>query len=195
MFAGCSGAINAVEAPNFKASLAFAVNPFPIIKGILPPALISSVKVFGLNLNVDTTFPSFKISPAYGLTVITSPVSKLSTFASIGKHPESSAVLKKIGAMIDPITTPPVLLFGTPGISLPICHWTELIPDFLELPVPTTSPTYANGWPFAFNSAIFSKGFSILDCNIAVACNGISALVNATVAGDRSSVFVSPGIL
>ena len=34
-----------------------------------------------------------------------------------------------------------------------------------------------------------------LDCNIAVACNGISALVNATVAGDKSSVFVSPGIL
>ena len=30
---------------------------------------------------------------------------------------------------------------------------------------------------------------------IAVACNGISALVNATVAGDKSSVFVSPGIL
>ncbi len=96
---------------------------------------------------------------------------------------------------MDPITTPPVRLFGTPGISLPICHCTELIPDFLELPVPTTSPTYASGCPFSLSFAIVSRGFSIRATNIELACSGISALVNASEAGERSSVFVSPGTL
>jgi len=65
----------------------------------------------------------------------------LLTSHSIGSAPESSAVLKKIGAILLPIIIPPVFLFGTKGISSPICQMSELIADFLELPVPTTSPT------------------------------------------------------
>ena len=93
-----------------------------MIRGILPPALTSSGRVFGLSLNSLTTTPSFNIFPSYGLISITSPVSRLSTGASIGSAPESSAVLKKIGAIIPPIIIPPVLLFGTLGISSPIHH-------------------------------------------------------------------------
>ncbi len=59
----------------------------------------------------------------------------------MGNAPESSAVLKKIGAILLPITTPPVRLFGILGISRPIHHCTELIADLREEPVPTTSPT------------------------------------------------------
>ena len=40
---------------------------------------------------------------------------------------------------------PPVLLFGMKGISSPICHKTEFVADFLEDPVPTTSPTRQTG--------------------------------------------------
>ena len=84
------------------------------------------------------------------------------------------------------------------GISSPMCQRTELVADFLDEPVPTTSPTKAKGLPFAFNSSIVSSGLSkpsrgIL--NIANACKGISGLDQASVAGDRSSVFISPGTL
>ena len=56
---------------------------------------------------------------------------------------EAANVLKKIGAILPPIIIPPVFLFGTKGIFSPICQMSELIADFRELPVPTTSPTYA----------------------------------------------------
>ena len=79
--------------------------------------------------------------PSNGRMVITSPVCIASTSHSIGKAPESSAVLKKIGAILPPSTTPPSCLLGTKGIASPICHNTELIADFLDDPVPTTSPT------------------------------------------------------
>ena len=46
------------------------------------------------------------------------------------------------------------------GISSPICHRTELVADFLEEPVPTTSPTNANGLPFFLSSSIVSSGVS-----------------------------------
>jgi len=49
--------------------------------------------------------------------------------------------LKKIGAILLPIIIPPVFLLGTKAISSPICQMCEFIADFLELPVPTTSPT------------------------------------------------------
>jgi len=52
-------------------------------------------------------------------------------------------VLKNIGAINPPRTMPPLLLFGTNGISSPICHIRELQADFLDEPVPTTSPTKA----------------------------------------------------
>ena len=46
------------------------------------------------------------------------------------------------------------------GISSPICHNTELVADFLDEPVPTTSPTNTSGLPFSFNSSIVSNGLS-----------------------------------
>ena len=63
------------------------------------------------------------------------------TSHSMGYAPESSAVLKKIGAIFPPKTKPPVFLFGIKGIEFHICHCSELIADFLDDPVPTTSPT------------------------------------------------------
>ena len=84
------------------------------------------------------------------------------------------------------------------GISSPICHKTELVADFLDEPVPTTSPTNTKGFPFFFNSSIVSNGLSkpsLGILNIARACNGISGLDHASVAGDKSSVFISPGTL
>ena len=50
-------------------------------------------------------------------------------------------MLKKIGAISPPRTTPPRRLFGTKGMSSPMCHMTELQADFRDEPVPTTSPT------------------------------------------------------
>ena len=70
-----------------------------------------------------------------------SPVFNLLTSHWIGKAPESSAVLKKIGAILPPITTPPVRLLGMFGISSPMYHCNELMADLRDEPVPTTSPT------------------------------------------------------
>ena len=104
-------------------------------------------------------------------------------------------MLKKIGAIFPPKQNPPSFLLGIAGISSPICHKTEFVADFLEEPVPTTSPTKAKGFPFALSSSIVSRGLSkpsrgIL--NIAKACNGMSGLDQASVAGERSSVLISP---
>ena len=62
----------------------------------------------------------------------------------MGKAPESCKVLKKIGAILYPKQKPPVFLAGTNGMSSPICQSIELAADFLDDPVPTTSPTNAN---------------------------------------------------
>ena len=72
---------------------------------------------------------------------ITSPIAIWLTSHSKGKAPESSIVLKKIGAIFPPIQTPPARLLGIKGISLPINHNTELVADLRDDPVPTTSPT------------------------------------------------------
>ena len=72
---------------------------------------------------------------------MTSPISSLETSTSIGNDPESSCVLKKIGAILPPSVTPPKRLFGTNGMSSPVIQTTELVADFLDDPVPTTSPT------------------------------------------------------
>ncbi len=93
-----------------------------MISGILPPALYSSAKVFGVSLNVATTSPFFSIFPSNGYTSMISPVSRFDTSTSIGSAPLSSAVLKKIGAIVLPKISPPVFLFGTNGISRPIHH-------------------------------------------------------------------------
>ena len=89
---------------------------------------------------------------------ITSPIFKFSTSASKTNVPESSIVLKNIGATFSPMQIPPVLLFGMKGMSSPICHRTELVADFREEPVPITSPTSVTGKPFFFNSSISLRG-------------------------------------
>ena len=117
------------------------------------------------------------------------------TSISIGNAPESSNVLKNIGAIFPPKQKPPSFLFGMHGISSPICQRTELVADFLDDPVPTTSPTNTNGFPFFLSSSIVSSGFSrpsLGILNIERACNGISGLDHASVAGDKSSVLISP---
>ena len=76
-----------------------------------------------------------------------------------------------------------------------MCHNTELIADLRDEPVPTTSPTYAMGYPVCLSWAIVSKLPGCLVSNIARACRGISGRVVAWVAGDKSSVLVSPGTL
>ena len=133
----------------------------------------------------------------------TSPIFRLSTATfSIGNAPESSIVLKKIGAMLLPSTRPPPRLFGTLGMSSPISHSTELVADLRLEPVPTTSPTYASGWPFSFSSSISFIGprtpssSAVMPSReflcMANECNGISGRLHASCAGDKSSVLVSP---
>ena len=46
------------------------------------------------------------------------------------------------------------------GISSPICHKTEFVADFLDDPVPTTSPTNTSGLPFSLSFSIVPKGSS-----------------------------------
>ena len=93
-----------------------------------------------------------------------------------------------------PKQKPPVFLAGTKGISSPICHRTELAADFLEEPVPTTSPTKASFELSFLRSVNFSSGSLIFSDHLrnAWAWRGISGLDHASLAGDKSSVFVSP---
>ncbi len=125
-----------------------------------------------------------------------------STGASNTKAPASSIVLKKIGATLLPIQMPPERLLGTPGISSPKNQSTELVADFREEPVPTTSPTKATGKPLDLISSICAIG-PVTPCSsgvkpsrvilyIAFACSGISGRDHASCAGERSSVLVSP---
>ena len=108
-------------------------------------------------------------------------------------------MLKNIGATFSPIHIPPVFLLGIKGISSPICQRTELVADFLEEPVPITSPTRVTGNPVFFNFSISSRGLSVRPSlgilYIDKACKGMSGLDHASGAGERSSVFVSPGTL
>ena len=130
--------------------------------------------------------------------MISCPIFNLDTSHSTGNAPESSNVLKNIGAIFPPKQNPPSFLLGMHGISSPICQSTELVADFRDEPVPTTSPTKTNGLPFFFKSSIVSRGLSkpsLGILNIANACNGISGLDQASVAGDKSSVLISPGTL
>ena len=86
-------------------------------------------------------------------------------------------------------------LLGMFGMSLPINHCTELMADLREEPVPTISPTYANGRRFCFRVSINFKPSGILFTSIALACSGISGRLQASCAGLKSSVLVSPSTL
>mmetsp|Transcript_7087 Transcript_7087/g.21801 ORF Transcript_7087/g.21801 Transcript_7087/m.21801 type:complete len:204 (+) Transcript_7087:1814-2425(+) len=126
---------------------------------------------------------------------MTSPMFMLPTSISIGRAPESSIVLKNIGAILEPRHTPPVRLLGTYGMSWPMYQRIELVADLREEPVPTTSPTYATGKPFLLRSSICilasvipSRG----NLSMASAWSGMSGRDQASGAGDKSSVLVSP---
>ena len=51
--------------------------------------------------------------------------------------PESSIVLKKIGAILPPMQMPPPRLLGMHGRSSPMYHSTEFVADLRDEPVPT----------------------------------------------------------
>ena len=146
-----------------KISADLSDKPRPIMSGILPPARTSSRIVGGLCSNEASVFPDrSQMILSLIFKMISSPLFRFETSHSIGNAPESSAVLKKIGAILLPNTYPPVCLLGINGISFPICHCNELIADFLDEPVPTTSPTYAKGLPNFFRSSINCKPSGIL---------------------------------
>ena len=98
--------------------------------------------------------------------------------------------------------TPPARLLGMPGVSSPKYQSTEFVADLREEPVPTTSPTNATGRPLLLISSICFSGPvtpawsgsmpSRAILNIAKACSGISGRDQASGAGDKSSVLVSP---
>ena len=138
---GLTGRRNSVEAGKPRAARAFAVKPRPTIKGIRPPARTSSRMTGDFNVKVVISLPFLNTFPSYGRSSISSPIFIWETSNSIGNAPESSIVLKKIGAILVPKHTPPKRLFGTNGISWPVHHRTEFVADLRDEPVPTTSPT------------------------------------------------------
>ena len=74
-----------------------------------------------------------------------------------------------------------------------MCHKSELVADFLEDPVPTTSPTKATGLSDSSSLLMVPIGsLKSVFCNIVKACRGISGLDQASGPGDRSSVLISP---
>ena len=78
-------------------------------------------------------------------------------------------------------------------MSSPICHKRELVADFLEDPVPTTSPTKATGSPDSSSLLIVPIGsLKSVFFSIDKACKGISGLDQASGPGERSSVLISP---
>ena len=62
---------------------------------------------------------------------------------------------------------PACFLLGIKGIFSPMCHRSELVADFLDEPVPTTSPTNTIGKLDSLSFSIFSKGSSIVFLSIA----------------------------
>mmetsp|Transcript_31835 Transcript_31835/g.94615 ORF Transcript_31835/g.94615 Transcript_31835/m.94615 type:complete len:291 (-) Transcript_31835:332-1204(-) len=186
-----------------------------MMSGMRPPARTSSKRTFVLrvNLQISSSVPPFFVTPSYGYTSITSPISIFETSISMGNDPESSIVLKKMGAILLPMQMPPVLLLGTLGMSTPMYHRMEFVADFRDEPVPTTSPTYASGMseppspaplPCAMYFSITSlqpscwpvkKPSARSNLSIANACSGMSGRDHASGAGERSSVLVSPATL
>ena len=168
-----------------------------MIRLMRPPARTSSssTSVFSANVAMTSSVPCRLATPWYGNTSTTSPMCMFETSISIGSAPESSMVLKKIGAILPPTHRPPVRLFGTFGMSSPMNHSTEFVADLREDPVPTTSPTYAIWWPFCFSASICA-GASVMPSrgflSIASACRGMSGRDHASGAGLKSSVLVSP---
>jgi len=125
----------------------------------------------------------------------TSPVLSFVTSVLMGSAPESCAVLKKMGAMTPPTMTPLRRLLGTNGMSSPMAHSTLLQALLREEPVPTTSPTKATWKPWARNSAMVARPAGKRDLPMARAWSGMSGRVEASPAGEKSSVLISPSTL
>src|SRR5690606_34594215 len=126
---------------------------------------------------------------------MTSPMFRLDTSASKGRAPASSMVLKKIGAILPPMQMPPVRLLGTLGMSSAMYQSSALVEDIREKPLPTTSYTKETWWPFLYSSSIWASALVMPSRGIlyiALACRGMSGRDQASGAGDRSSVLVSP---
>ncbi len=69
--------------------------------------------MLGVSSKVEIVSPDeLVMMPLNGWIVISSPMLSFETSHSIGKAPESSAVLKNIGAIFPPRMTPPVFLLG-----------------------------------------------------------------------------------
>ena len=90
---------------------------------------------------------------------------------------------------------PACLLLGMNGISSPMCHNKEFVADFLDDPVPTTSPTKTTGSPDSSSLSIVFIGSLKVFLSMASAWSGISGLEGASGAGERSSVLISPSTL
>mmetsp|Transcript_58184 Transcript_58184/g.161169 ORF Transcript_58184/g.161169 Transcript_58184/m.161169 type:complete len:285 (+) Transcript_58184:1694-2548(+) len=191
------GRRNASDAGRPSDSRARPVRPRPMMSGMRPPAWTSSksTSVFISNSDTSSSVPWRFTLPSYGKMSMVSFMWSSDTSHSNGRAPESSMVLKKMGAILPPMQTPPVRLFGTFGISSPMYQRIELVADLRDEPVPTTSPTYASGKPLALASSICaaqswipSRGF----LSMARPWSGMSGRDHASGAGERSSVLVSP---
>src|SRR5512133_1591954 len=194
---GLSGRVKTVVGLRPRVLRALSVTARPMINGIRPPARNSSGTVLGLIVSLERTFLPFSsvMTPFLVSITITSPVFMPVTSAFSGRAPESWAVLKKIGAITPPMITPAVFLLGTQGISSPIAQRTELQADLREEPVPTTSPTKATWKPSLRNLAMVARPSLKRVLPMARACSGISGRLQASPAGEKSSVLISPSTL
>src|SRR6185369_1811275 len=194
---GLTGRVKTVVGFRPRALRALSVTARPMISGMRPPARNSSATVLGLMVNLERTFFPFSsvMTPFLVSITITSPVFIPVTSALRGSAPESWAVLKNMGAMTPPMITPAVFLFGTQGISSPIAQRTELHADLREEPVPTTSPTNATWNPSLRNLAMVARPSLKRVLPMASECSGMSGRLQASPAGEKSSVLISPSTL
>ena len=110
---GACGRRNAADAGRPRNSRALAVSERPMIRLMRPPARTSSSSTSLLQLELGD-----RGSVLDDLAVVAAarrsrrPSRACETSTSIGSAPESSCVLKKIGAILAPSVTPPNRLFG-----------------------------------------------------------------------------------
>src|SRR5512136_2740231 len=80
-------------------------------------------------------------------------------------------------------------------MSSPMAQRTELQADLREEPVPTTSPTKATWCPSFRNLAMVSSPPLKRVLPMARACSGMSGRLQASPAGEKSSLLISPSTL
>src|SRR6185369_17019508 len=194
---GLSGRVKTVVGLRPRVFLALSVTARPMISGMRPPARNSSATVLGLMVNLERVFlpDSSVMTPFLESITITSPVFMPVTSALSGSAPESWAVVKNLGAMTPPMITPAVFLLGTQGSSSPMAPRTELQADLREEPVATTTPTNATWKPSLRNLAMVARPSLKRVLPMARECSGMSGRLQASPAGEKSSVLISPSTL